>query len=245
MCGRYTLFVAPETLSDRFGIDVEAYEPTYNAAPGQQLPVITDDEPGRLRRLEWGLVPQWAEAKTDGGHINARAETLAEKSSFADAFEGEIEGAGRCLVPADGFYEWVETDQGSQPYRVTFTDGRPFLMAGLWTRWQPPTTQTGLDAFGDGAASPEAEPVETFTIVTTEPNDLVSDLHHRMAVILPDDQRERWLSASPDSAEKLLEPHPAESMHAYPVSTAVNDPANDHAELVDAVDSPAATGSTE
>ena len=245
MCGRYTLFVAPETLSDRFGIDVEAYEPTYNAAPGQQLPIITDDEPDRLRRLEWGLVPQWAETKGDGGHINARAETLTEKSSFADAFEGSIEDGGRCLIPADGFYEWVETEEGTQPHRVTFADGRPFLMAGLWTRWQPPTTQTGLDAFGEGGSEPQAEPIETFTIVTTEPNDLVTDLHHRMAVILPDEQQDAWLTEAPENAENLLEPYPADAMHAYPVSTAVNDPANDHARVVDAVESPTTAGSAE
>jgi putative SOS response-associated peptidase YedK len=245
MCGRYTLFVAPETLADRFGVDVEAYEPTYNAAPGQQLPVITDDEPDRLRRLEWGLIPGWAETKSDGGHINARAETLTEKSSFNTAFEGTSDTAGRCLVPADGFYEWVDTEEGTQPYRVTFADDRPFLMAGLWARWQPPTTQTGLDAFGGGGSTPDPEPIETFTIVTTEPNEVVADLHHRMAVILSEDNTEQWLTGSLDSAKTVLDAYPADSMHAYPVSTAVNDPANDHATLVDAVDSPTAAGTTE
>ncbi|MFT4946655.1 MAG: putative SOS response-associated peptidase YedK [Natronomonas sp.] len=245
MCGRYTLFVAPETLSDRFGVGAETYEPTYNAAPGQQLPIITDDEPDRLRRLEWGLIPQWAETRQDGGHVNARAETLTEKSSFADAFDGAIEGSGRCLVPADGFYEWVETEDGTQPHRVAFADGRPFLMAGLWTRWQPPTTQTGLDAFSEDGSEPTAEPVDTFTIITTEPNDLVATLHHRMAVILPDDRKDAWLTEPPENAKTLLEPCPADAMHAYPVSTAVNDPGNDRAELVDALESPTAAGSAE
>jgi putative SOS response-associated peptidase YedK len=245
MCGRYTLFVAPEILSDRFGVAVEAYEPTYNAAPGQQLPVITDGEPDRLSKLEWGLIPAWAETRQDGGYINARAETLMEKSSFAPAFEGTAEVGGRCLVPADGFYEWVDTEGGTQPYRVTFADDRPFVMAGIWTRWQPPTTQTGLDAFGESGSSPDPEPIETFSIITTEPNDLVDDLHHRMAVILPEEQQKHWLTAAPEDAKQLLDPYPADSMHAYPVSTAVNDPANDHAELADAVDSPTAAGTAE
>lgn len=245
MCGRYTLFVSPATLSDRFGVDAEAYEPTYNAAPGQQLPVVTDDDPDRLRRLEWGLIPEWADERSDGGHINARAETLTEKRSFVDAFEGTIETGGRCLVPADGFYEWVETDDGKQPYRVTFADGRPFLMAGLWTRWQPPTTQTGLDAFGDDGAEPQADPIDTFSIVTTEPNDLVADLHHRMAVILPDKRAEEWLTAPPEQAAELLTPHSADAMHAYPVSTAVNDPKNNRPDVADAVGSPTTAGATE
>jgi putative SOS response-associated peptidase YedK len=246
MCGRYTLFVSPSTLADRFGLDVEAYEPTYNAAPGQHLPVVTDDQPGRLRRLEWGLIPEWADERSDGGHINARAETIDEKRSFADAFTGDLDVGGRCLVPADGFYEWVGTDDGTQPYRVTFADDRPFLMAGLWTRWQPPTTQTGLDAFGGGEDSkPQADPIETFTIVTTEPNDLVADLHHRMAVILSDEQAEAWLTAPPEEALSLLKPHPSEAMHAYPVSTAVNDPKNNRPDVADAVGSPTTAGPAE
>jgi putative SOS response-associated peptidase YedK len=235
MCGRYSLFVPPEDLADRFGVRVEEYRPRYNAAPGQRLPVITDASPDRLTRLEWGLIPGWADERSDGGHINARAETVAEKASFRPAFEqsgGEL-AAGRCLVPADGFYEWVEEESGKQPYRVTLADERPFLMAGLWARWQPPTTQTGLDAFTGGGADAESEPVETFTIVTTEPNEFVADLHHRMAVILADDEAETWLTADPERAEGLLEPYPGEEMAAYPVSTAVNDPANDSPAVVE------------
>lgn len=229
MCGRYSLFAPPKDLGSRFDVRIEEYTPRYNAAPGQQLPVITDEQPDQLHRLEWGLIPQWAEKKSDGGHINARAETVAEKASFRDAFEqrnGEF-AAGRCLVPADGFYEWVEQTGGKQPYRVTLDDERPFLMAGLWTAWEPPTTQTGLDAFRSEGSTEENEVIETFTIVTTEPNEFVADLHHRMAVILPEDNPREWLTAPPERARELLEPYPAEEMDAYPVSTAVNDPAND------------------
>ncbi|MFC6719157.1 SOS response-associated peptidase [Natrialbaceae archaeon GCM10025810] len=250
MCGRYTLFVEREDLEERFGArfaDPESYEPRYNMAPSQRLPVVTNDEPETIRRLEWGLVPAWAD---DGfeGLINARAETLAEKPSFRDAYEGggrspersdevlEPPSAGRCLVLANGFYEWVEGDDGEKrPYRVAFEDDRPFAMAGLWSRRVPETTQAGLEAFGGGVDAKEdgGGDRETFAIVTTEPNDLVADLHHRMAAILPSKAEWRWLTADdPRDLEGLLEPHPAGEMRAYPVSTAVNSPANDDPSLV-------------
>ena len=235
MCGRYSLFTPSAELAERFDIDVEGYEPRYNAAPGQSLPVITDDDPARLRRLEWGFVPSWADDRD--GHINARGETVGERPTFRAALEqagGEL-AAGRCLVPADGFYEWVD----GQPYRVALEDDRPFLMAGLWSRWRPKTAQTGLSAFGDGSG-PDGDPdiVETFAIVTTEPNALVGDLHHRMAVILPPGAEREWLSAPPGEARDLLDPYPGDEMRAYQVSRAVNDPANDSPALVDPVDEP-------
>jgi putative SOS response-associated peptidase YedK len=237
MCGRYSLFVPAEDLAGAFDVRVEGYEPRYNAAPGQDLPVITDTESDRLSRLEWGLIPSWADSRTDGGHINARAESVAEKPSFRESFhqsEGDL-AAGRCLVPADGFYEWVQQEGDKQPYRVTLVDDRPFAMAGLWAQWRPPTTQTGLDAFGSDG-EPETEVVETFTIVTTEPNDLVADLHHRMAVILSPDEQQRWLTGDAEAAAELLDPSPAEEMCAYPVSTAVNDPANDSPSVVEPIE---------
>jgi len=237
MCGRYSLFVPAEDLAGQFDISVEEYRPRYNAAPGQDLPVVTDAVPDRLTRLEWGLIPSWADSRDDGGHINARAEGLADKPSFRGAFEqsvGEL-AAGRCLVPADGFYEWVDEEGGKQPYRVTLADDRAFAMAGLWTQWRPPTTQTGLDAFGDDS-EPETDLVETFTIVTTEPNDLVADLHHRMAVILPENEYDRWLTGDADDVTELLAPYPGDEMRAYPVSTAVNDPANDSPSIVEPIE---------
>jgi putative SOS response-associated peptidase YedK len=239
MCGRYSLFVSPADLADHFGVDTTGYEPRYNAAPGQSLPVITDEDTDRLTRMEWGLIPSWADSRDDGGHINARAETLRETPSFRPSVEraGGPLAAGRCLVPADGFYEWVDRDGGRQPYRVTLTDDRPFAMAGLWAQWQPETRQTGLDAFGDGADDGgESDIVETFTIVTTEPNDLVGELHHRMGVILPESERERWLSAPPEAAVDLLAPYPGEEMEYYPVSQAVNSPANDSPAVAEPVE---------
>jgi putative SOS response-associated peptidase YedK len=236
MCGRYSLFVPPEDLSARLDADVEGYEPRYNAAPGQSLPVVADDRPTTLSWMDWGLVPPWADEAD--GHINARAETLRERPSFSDAFEGIDSGTdgefatGRCLVPADGFYEWVETDGESRPYRVRRPGDRPFAMAGLWTQFRPASEQTGLDAFAGGGDTGEPEIRETFAIVTTEPNETVAELHHRMAVILPEERQRRWLSGSPDELEELLCPYEGD-LEAYPVSRAVNDPANDSPDIVE------------
>jgi len=242
MCGRYSLFVSPAELAERFEAAAPpSFEPRCNAAPGQSLPVLPDDQSGEMRPMEWGLVPEWADSRDDGGHINARGETLSDRPSFSGAFRQDPESlrAGRCLVPADGFYEWTETDAGTQPYRVTRPDGGVFAMAGLWTEWRPATTQTGLDAFGDGAEGHRTEAeggtVRTFAVVTTEPNDVVADLHHRMAVILPRERERRWLGASPAEAEGLIEPYGGD-LEAYPVSQAVNDPSNDSPALLEPVD---------
>ncbi|THE63858.1 SOS response-associated peptidase [Salinadaptatus halalkaliphilus] len=234
MCGRYTLALERETLEDRFDAEFAgSFEPRYNVTPGQDVPVITNEEPETIQGFEWGLVPSWADDGS-GGMINARAETVDEKPSFREAYERR-----RCLVPADGFYEWVETDDGKQPYRVTLEDERPFAMAGLWERWEPdePTTQAGLDAFGGGSedAGGDDGPLETFTVVTTEPNELVGDLHHRMAVVLEPSAERRWLEG--EETGELLEPYPADDMRAYPVSTAVNDPSVDEPSLLEPVES--------
>jgi putative SOS response-associated peptidase YedK len=235
MCGRYTIVTPPDDLEDRFGaIADRSLEPRYNAAPGQELPVVTNDAPDTISHLQWGLIPGWADDPRIGNRlINARAETVDEKRSFRAAYERR-----RCLVLADGFYEWAATDAGKQPYRVTLDDGEPFALAGLWERWHPPRKQTGLDEFADGDPDSEADPVETFAIVTTEPNAVIEPLHDRMATVLPPDGEQRWLDGDGDRAE-LLEPYPAAEMRAYPVSTAVNDPANDSPGLVEEVDAPA------
>ncbi|SFR68894.1 SOS response-associated peptidase [Halogeometricum limi] len=235
MCGRYSLFTAPEALETRFDATFETTpEPRYNCAPGQFLPVVTNDDPERFRSLKWGLVPPWADDRSVGSRlINARSETVREKPSFREAFERR-----RCLVPADGFYEWVSEAGGKQPYRVAFADDRPFAMAGLWERWKPKQTQTGLGDFagGGGPTDPEPEVLETFTVVTAEPNELVSDLHDRMSVILAPDEEETWLHGDDDDAAALLDTFPDTEMRAYPVSSRVNSPANDDADIVEPVD---------
>lgn len=227
MCGRYTLFTPADELAERFGTETPDLDPRYNCAPGQELPVVTGAAPNRLRRQQWGLIPSWADDASTN-LINARAETLTEKPSFADVVEHR-----RCLVPADGFYEWVDREGNNRPYRVAFEDDRPFAMAGIWSRWQPSTRQTGLGEFSGGGASGDADPVDSFAIVTTEPNDLVADLHHRMAVILDPTQEATWLHGSLEEALDLLHPSPDDDMVAYPVSTRVNDPRNDDPSLVD------------
>ncbi|MDS0298930.1 SOS response-associated peptidase [Halogeometricum sp. S1BR25-6] len=233
MCGRYSLFTPAEELEARFDAAFETPpDPRYNCAPGQELPVVANDDPDAFRSLTWGLVPSWADDRS-GGVINARAETVREKPSFREAFERR-----RCLVPADGFYEWVSTESGKQPYRVAFEDDRPFAMAGLWERWKPEQTQTGLGDFAGGgsAEDAEAEVLETFAVVTAEPNDLVSDLHHRMSVILAPEEEETWLRGDGEEAASLLDTFPDREMRAYPVSTRVNSPANDDADIVEPVD---------
>ncbi|MFB6139563.1 MAG: SOS response-associated peptidase [Halosimplex sp.] len=233
MCGRYSLFAPPADIEERFDATFDdEFEPRYNAAPSRALPVISGDEPETIQRMEWGLVPEWADDRSDFEFINARAETIRTKRSFANAYESR-----RCLVPADGFYEWAETGDGKQPYRVTVGDGDLFAMAGLWARWTPPQTQTGLGDFG-GGSGPDGDPdaVETFTVITTEPNGTVADLHHRMAVVLSPEEEEQWLTGDPDEVEGLLDPYPADAMRTYPVSTAVNDPANDSPAVLEEVD---------
>ncbi|WP_435334073.1 SOS response-associated peptidase [Haloarchaeobius sp. TZWWS8] len=240
MCGRYSLFVAPEDLQKRFGVSVpETYESRYNMAPGQDLPVIRADTDDELSLANWGLLPSWADDPDDAPKpINARGETVREKPTFRSSFAAsDSANAGRCLVPADGFYEWTKTPDGKQPYRVTLADGGPFAMAGLYAVWEGVEAQTGLDAFtGGGEAEPETKRIVSFTVCTTEPNDLVAELHDRMAVVLAPEDEETWLHGDSDEAAAVLDPYPADAMRAYPVSRAVNDPANDTPAVVEPVD---------
>ncbi len=230
MCGRYSLTASRDALEARFGAAFPEHEPRYNCAPGQRLPFIAAAAPDEATRGEWGFTPTWADDAV--GHINARAETVREKPTFRDAFE-----VRRCVVPADGFYEWAETDGRKRPHRVAFADDRPFLMAGIHARWEDPdaAAQTGLDAFGGGAATADAGsgPTETFAVLTTEPNDLVADLHHRMAAILDPGDAETYLHGSPEEAAAQLRTYPSDDLRSYPVSTRVNDPANDDPGLVE------------
>jgi len=169
--------------------------------------------------VRWGLVPSWAKDEKMGARmINARGETVAEKPSFRAAVKTR-----RCLIPADGFYEWARKGERKQPHFIHFADGRTFAFAGLWERWH-------------GGGEP---PLETCTIITTTPNELTATLHDRMPVILPPVRFDEWLTPEPlagQRLEKLLAPHPAEGMEAYRVSTYVNSPRNDGPECIARVD---------
>lgn len=216
MCGRISLFASPELVTERFDAEpARALEPRYNVAPSQPHPVVRNDDPGTIRFPTWGLVPEWADDAPGSGHINARAETIAEKPSFREAFAER-----RCLVLADGFYDWKETPTGKQPYRVEREDREPFALAGLW---EPANASDGGSA--------------TFTVVTTEPNAVVEPVHHRMPVLLDPDEETRWLRTGTEIEElsSAFEPYPAAELRAYPVSSALGDPENDSSDLVEEV----------
>jgi putative SOS response-associated peptidase YedK len=223
MCGRYGLTVHREQLDGAYPVDVvlSEHRPRWNIAPTQEAPVLWND--GQLRRIEnfqWGLVPHWAKDPSIGGRmINARSETVAAKPAFRDAWRQRR----RCLVLADGFYEWRKPESGKgpkTPFWIRLNDGRPFALAGLWELWAPP---------------PRTEPamtrLRTFTILTTEPNALVRGIHDRMPVILPRAEWDRWVDPGVPSealAETLV-PFPAAAMDAHAVSTYVNDPRHEGA----------------
>jgi len=213
VCGRYTLTVDASVLATVFDLDpTQGYRARYNIAPTQVVPIVHPgpDLSRTWAEAKWGLVPPWAKDMKMGARmINARGETVATKPSFKSALKHR-----RCLVPADGFYEWVKTGSGKQPYYIHFGDRRPFAFAGLWERWNR------------GGESP----LETFTIITTRANGLIVPLHDRMPVIIPPEHFEDWLSPQPFDAarlESLLVPHHDDGMVARPVSTHVNSPAHD------------------
>ncbi len=212
MCGRYTLYHYLEEIEERFDVEFEEdeYEPRYNIAPSQSVVTIRRTDARRVARCKWGLVPAWAKDPAIGNRmINAKAETLAEKPSFKHALARR-----RCLIPADGFYEWPKEGKGpSRPIYIRRRDRGLFAFAGLWEEWK----------------SPDGPPLQTCTIITTEPNELISRFHHRMAVILRPEEEARWLDpAAPVPALlSLLRPSPAEELEAFEVSRAVNKPGFD------------------
>lgn len=211
MCGRYTLTVDQEALQVALGVEGLVHpRPRYNVAPTQEVPVVVAPE-GEARGavLRWGLVPSWAKDPSIGNRmINARSETAHEKPSFRAPFR-----RSRCLVPADGFFEWRREGSGKVPFWIHMEDRAPFTMAGLWDRWR----------------DPEGGERATFTILTTEPNELLRPIHDRMPVIVAPGDRRRWLDpgAGVPALRELLGPHPAEPMAVREVSTRVNSPRND------------------
>lgn len=211
MCGRFTLRTPNKELSEVFGVTVPQLRLRYNIAPSQEIAAVRQDEGGKreFALLKWGLIPSWSkEPKTSFSTINARAETVASKPAFRSAFKKR-----RCLILADGFYEWQKTDGTKQPMYIHMQDDEPFAFAGLWERWHK-----------------DDQVIESCTIIVTEANDLMEPFHDRMPVILSPDDYDLWLDPEFEGKEKLqelLRPYPSEETEAYPVSTLVNSPKND------------------
>jgi putative SOS response-associated peptidase YedK len=218
MCGRYAIVVAGDgTLQRRFSLE-ELHEdpaPRFNVAPTQTLPVITRNSPNRVEMMRWGLVPSWAKDASIGSRmINARAETVAEKPAFRRSLRSQ-----RCLVPATGFYEWKRDGDRKTPHFIHLREEPLFAFAGLYDVWRDPDGQT----------------MKTYTILTTAPNALMSEIHNRMPVILRREDEDDWLdpaNSEPEHLLPLLRPYPASEMAAYPVSRMVNSPANDAPDLL-------------
>jgi len=217
MCGRYSLIQLPTELEVIWPEQIfDQWQPRYNLAPGQYAPLITQEAPNMIRFYVWGLIPYWAKDRKIGYKlINARAETLWEKPAFRRAARNS-----RCLVLADGFYEWKKnTGKYKQPYRIGLKEEGIMTFAGITERWKDP--QTG-------------EYVNSFAIITTEPNELTAELHDRMPAILDQEAARKWLDPAMEQTalQALLCPFPADKMKAYPVSPAVGNVKNDFPELL-------------
>jgi putative SOS response-associated peptidase YedK len=255
MCGRFTLRAPASVVAEHFALfELPPFTPRFNIAPTQPVPVIrlaprtqagtvpifapakmglSPSGPSAPRRelvfLRWGLIPSWAKDPSIGNRlINARAETVAEKPAFRTALRRR-----RCLLAADGFYEWQAAGRRKQPYFIRLRDDRPFAFAGLWETWEG---RTGTDP--DSSAQSEPVPVrsiESCTLLTTEPNELMRPIHDRMPAILAPDDYAAWLDPAvqePAQLLPLLRPYPSEAMVARPVGTLVNSPANDVPECI-------------
>jgi len=219
MCGRFTITLEPAFFQQELELGnlPSEWVPRYNAAPGQSIPVVKDGESRDVTMLCWGLVPHWAKDISIGYKmINARSETLQVKPSFKNAFKSR-----RCLILADGFYEWqqpVAKGTPKAPFRFTLKDGSPFAFAGLWESWH----------------SPENEDLQTCTIITCQPNELLAPIHNRMPVILDRQSCREWLVEKPEEElAGLLKPYPPEAMTGYPVGQWVNNPRFDDAKCIE------------
>jgi putative SOS response-associated peptidase YedK len=216
MCGRYTLAAGPEFIAEYFQIDgpIPEFQPSWNITPGGDIPVICE-LPGNGRScslMHWGLIPHWAkEPDSKYKMINAKAETLRQRPAYRDAYKHR-----RCLIPANGFYEWQATPQGKQPYYIHRRDEGLLAFAGLWEYWE-----------GEHL-------INSCTIITTRANPLLQTIHDRMPVILTEPDYATWLNsgnADPNLVDPLVRPCDSELLDMYPVSTAVNNPAHDGPEL--------------
>ena len=224
MCGRIVQASGPLHLAIVDGLDVRDDRTSnvprrYNGAPSQHLLVIRENHRTGERSLDlltWGLIPNWCQDPTGGRKpINAKAETIADKPTFRDAYR-----LRRCIVPVDGFFEWQAMKGGKQPYAIAMKDGSPFGLAGLWENWKNPATH---------------EWIRTFTIITVPSNDLVSRIHDRMPAILDRRDYDRWLGKEADPHD-LLVTYPSEPMRMWPISRRVNRPENDDPAILEPVD---------
>ena len=218
MCGRYSLIADLGELARRFEFDGDwlTFESAYNIAPTQEVLTVVGAETRRGGFMRWGLVPWWAKDLSIGSRlINARAETVAERPAFRDALRHR-----RCLVLADGFYEWQRTGASKRPMRVVMRTGEPFAFAGLWSTWK----------------SPDGNRIASCAIITTTTNDLLRPIHDRMPAVLSMHMEEFWLDAAvddPDMLASALTPYPDDAMEAYEVSELVNSAANDGPEIIE------------
>ncbi|MEK5464084.1 SOS response-associated peptidase [Paenibacillus sp. FSL R7-0210] len=220
MCGRFTITITLEEILSHYLIDdskTATLQPNYNVAPMHNIPaVIATNDGKRLEELRWGLVPFWAkDDKVGSKMINARAETVAQKPAFKRLLKSK-----RCIIPADGFYEWKKDGSTKQPYRILMSDGNIFSFAGLYDTWE----------------DPEGKKISTCTIITTTPNSLMADIHDRMPVILRSEDKADWLERDNDDVEsllKLLRPYDASKMRAYKVPSAGGNVRNNSVELLE------------
>ncbi len=218
MCGRYTLKTPVNALAEWFDLDdyPSSLTPSYNVAPTQEVAAILEEgEERKLETFRWGLIPSWAKDPSIGNKmINARAETVSEKPSFRSAFKKR-----RCLIVADGFYEWQKTDGGKQPFHIKLSDSSPFAFAGLWETWDK-----------------DGEEIRSCSIITTDANYLMNEIHHRMPVILHPENYGVWLDSGFEEKETLmdlLKPYPSDQMEAYAVSRRVNKPSNNEPSVLE------------
>lgn len=223
MCGRFTLNTSAKIIAEFFKLsEVPDIKPRYNIAPTQSVATVTVEREKMQRQFQfmrWGLIPSWAKDMKIGSHtINARSETVAEKPAFRSAIKHR-----RCLIIADGFYEWQPQGKKKQPYYFQMGNNEPFAIASLWENWR----------------SPEAENVVSCSIITTAANETVQPVHDRMPVILPEDVWEQWLDPSINNSQQvlpLLKPYSSAAMKANAVSTIVNSPARESSECIQAIE---------
>jgi putative SOS response-associated peptidase YedK len=233
VCGRYVSVSSPTILAEHFQVEevrVKDTEANYNVCPRLEVPVVAESHGTRtLDVVRWGLVPSWAkDIKIGDRLINARAETVATSNAYKRALAKR-----RCIIPADGFYEWqaIEGKRQKQPWFIRRRDGEPLAFAGLWEIWHDPNDP-----------DPENAPrLRSCVIITTEPNELMRPIHNRMPVVLPESAWAEWLDAEyhdTDALRKLLVPAPAQEFERWPVTTLVNKPANNGPELIERAEVP-------